>query len=99
MLCRYIHFLFHFSCSANESENLFDAEVYLQPPNDAAQADFRIGFGTHITTLEAERDDVENVNDLQEEAHSENEDNLAKEEDFKNDLENKRSDLFKWSSK
>ena len=38
--CRCIHFLFHISYTASEvydileSENLFDAEEYLQSPND-----------------------------------------------------------------
>ena len=62
-----------------------------------AQGDFRINFGTHITnSLEAECDDVENVNDLQDEAHSQNEYNLEKEDDFNNILETERSDLSKW---
>ena len=63
-------------------------------------ADFRINFGTHLTnSLEAECDDVENVNNLKNEAHSENEYNLEKEEDFNKVLENERSDLSKWLSK
>ena len=63
-------------------------------------ADFRINFGTHLTnSLEAECDDVENVNNLKDEAHSENEYNLEKEEDFNKVLENERSDLSKWLSK
>ena len=46
-----------------------------------AQADFRIDFGTHITnSLESECDYIENVNDLQEDSYSENEDNLEKDE-------------------
>ena len=48
-----------------------------------AKADFRTDFGTYITNiLEAECDDVENVKDLQEEAHSENEDNLERKKVF-----------------
>ena len=91
--------MFHFSYTAGEvydipeSENFFDAEVYLQPPDDGlssdgdsdsqegtdpqhlsvgqliARADFRIDFGAHITnSLQVECDDVENVNELQDEA-------------------------------
>ena len=55
---------------------------------------------THISyILEAERDDLENVNDVKEEDHSKKEDNLEKEENFNNDLENEKSDLSKWLSK
>ena len=121
--------MFHFSYTATEvydileSENFFDAEVYLQTQNDGlnsdedsdsenrtdpqhlsvgqliAQADFRIDFAIHITnSLEAECD-VENVNDLQDGAHSENEDNLEKEEDFSNVLETERNGLSKGLSK
>ena len=44
-------------------------------------------FDIHITySFEAECDNTENVNDLQGEAYSENEDNLEKEEDFNNGL-------------
>ena len=65
-----------------------------------AQTDFRIDFGTHISNnLEAERDDVENVNNTQNEAHSENKDSLEKEEDFNNVKETEWIDLSKWFSK
>ena len=65
-----------------------------------AHADFRIDFGTHIKNiLEAECEDLENVNNLQEEDDSEKEDNLEKEEHFNNDLENGKGDLSKWLSR
>ena len=40
--CRYVHFLFHFSYIVYkifESENLFDIEAYLQPPNEGLNSD------------------------------------------------------------
>ena len=74
--------------------------TYISAGQVIAQTDFRIDFGTHITNnLEAERDDVKNVNDMQNEAHSENKDSLEKEEDFNSVLETKGNDLSKWFSK
>lgn len=43
----------------------------------------------HILLIALWCDDVENVRDFLEEAYSENEDNLEKEEDFNNALETK----------
>ena len=43
----------------------------------------------HILLIALWCDDVENVKDFLEEAYSENEDNLEKEEDFNNALETK----------
>ena len=55
-----------------------------------AQADFKVDL-VHILLIAVWCDDVDNVSDFLDEAYSENEDHLEKEEDFNNALETKRS--------
>ena len=75
-----IYFMLRYICNRPNdglnSDKDKDSEEGTGPPYISAgqviaQTDFRIDFGTHITNnLEAERGDVKNVNDMQNEAHS-----------------------------
>ena len=79
-------------------ENFFDAEVYLQPPNDGLDSDEDSDSeeGTDPQHLSAGQLTAEADFRIDVGAHVAD---SFETEDFNNDLENKRSDQSKWLSK